>query len=88
LDSYDITVAEREKEFSLADFFKLLATRRTLIIGCMVLLGVFLTFVALAGAPVYEANGSFQITSQTGTLGALSELISFGGGSSSLNSEI
>ncbi len=81
-------MAEREKEFSLADFFSLLTTRRELIIGCMVLLGVFLTFVALAGAPVYEANGSFQITSQGGALGALSELISFSGGSSSLNSEI
>jgi len=81
-------VNNHEKEFTLRDFFRLLGNRKTTVLGCTVLMTVFLTFVALAGSPVYEADGMFQITGQGGTLGILSDLLPGGGSGSLIKSEI
>lgn len=77
-----------EREFTLHDFFALLGHRWSIIVGCAVILGVFLTLVALAGEPVYEARGTIQITALRGGIGGAADLLSLAGGSPLLNSEV
>lgn len=81
-------VAEREREFKLPDFFRLLRHRSAIVLGCTIILGVFLTMVALASHPVYEANGSIQITSQGTGLGLAGEFFTLGGQNPMINSEV
>ncbi len=78
-------MTEREKDLSLSEFFRMLRHRRILIFGCAIILGVFLTLVALASDPTYEAKASIQIAGQSGGLGVLSEYFSIGTGSQVTN---
>jgi len=81
-------VPEREREFKLPDFFRLMRHRSVIVIGCTVILGVFFTLVALASEPVYEADGSIQITSQGTGLGLAGEFFTLGGQNPMINSEV
>ena len=81
-------MSEKEREFNLNDFFRLLRNRAAIVIGFTIIIGVFLSFVALAAYPVYEANGTIQITAEQGGLGVVGEFFTLGGGSSQINSEV
>lgn len=73
-------MTQREKDFTLPDFFRLLKLRWKVVLACGILLGAFLAFAALVMEPTYEANASVQIPSATGGLGAVGDVLSLGGG--------
>ncbi len=81
-------MSEREREFNPTDLLRLLRRRLIFIVCCGIVIGAFMTLVALASYPVYEAKGLFQIATPGGGLSLVSEFFSLGGGTSHINSEV
>ncbi|MCX6646395.1 MAG: Wzz/FepE/Etk N-terminal domain-containing protein [bacterium] len=81
-------MTDREREFTFTDFFLLLKHRVRVIFGCAIILAVLMTFAALAGSPIYEAQGMVQISSGTNSLGMISEYFNLGQGNTQVNSEV
>lgn len=81
-------MAEREREFTLTDFFRLLKHRFPVIAACAVILAVFMTIAALASPPTYEARGILQISSEIGGFGFVGEYFNLAGSNQQVNTEI
>ncbi len=65
----------------------MLRRRKVIIAGCAVLFCVFLTVIALASYPAYEARGTVQFASAGGGLSLMGEFFALSG-TSQINSEI
>lgn len=81
-------MAEREREFTLTDFFRLLKHRFPVIAACAIILAVFMTIAALASPPTYEARGILQISPEVGGFGFVGEYFNLAGSNQQVNTEI
>jgi uncharacterized protein involved in exopolysaccharide biosynthesis len=81
-------VSEREREFTNAEFTRLLRGRAWIIVGAALIMALFFGLYALASLPVYEAQSTLQIGGQGGGTSIVSQLFSIGGSNPQINSEV
>ena len=86
---WEYYMTERERDFSFTDFFLLLRRRVRIILGCAIILAIFMTFVALADQPVYQARGLIQVSNENSMLGIISQISNLGSvGGGGVTSEV